>query len=74
MTLQELSNLSKKDFIEFSKNFNVFKTLEDPNYLIIKNKIYELLEIHQLTIDSIKPNPRILQGTLETGQIKSKQI
>lgn len=65
-----LQSCTKNEFIEFSQHFNIFRTLEEPNYCLVRDKIKELLPKFGLTENDILPKPRIIHGTLSAGQIK----
>ena len=69
-----LDNCNKQDFINFAKEFNVFKTLEEPNYLLVRDKILSLLDKLNLTNDDIIPNPRIKVYDLQTQNITKNDI
>ena len=64
--LEFLENCNKEEFINYSKNFNVYKTMKNPDYLIIKTKILDLLSKFDLTVDDILPDPRILDENVQT--------
>jgi hypothetical protein len=78
MTLEEqltyIENCNKDDFIQFAKTVNIFKTLEEPNYLTIKNKIVELLSKFNLTEQDILPDPRLLIGECRAVQVNINNI
>lgn len=61
--------MNKEEFIDFAKNFNVFMTLEEPNYLECKEKILSLLNKFQLSINDIQPNPRSIVYKQSTSLI-----
>lgn len=71
MTIQEelefIETCNKTDFIQHAKKVNVLRTMTEPNYLLIKDKILSLLSKHNLTIDDILPDARVI-----TSQIYSR--
>jgi hypothetical protein len=62
-----LQTCNTEDFIKYSKDFNVFKTTKESNYLLVKDTILSLLVKHNLTIDDIRPNIRTIDTRLRSG-------
>lgn len=57
--LTQIENADKQTFIDLARQVNVLKTKKEPHYLLVKDKILELLPKHNLTIDDILPLPRV---------------
>jgi len=56
--ITEITNADKQTFIDLARQVNILKTKKEPHYLMVKDKILELLPKHNLTIDDILPLPR----------------
>lgn len=68
--LDFLQSCNKEQFVQFAKNFNVFKTKQEANYLLIKDKIIELLSTHELTLNDIMPDIRKVTQYTSTRILK----
>lgn len=71
-TINFLDNCDKEEFINFAKEFNVYKTSKNEEYLTIKIKIYELLPKFNLSIADIMPLPRVLGGEVQTYKTNTR--
>lgn len=68
--IQLLETSSKDDFIKYAKKINILKTLKEPNYLLLRDKILNLLPKHDLNEIDVYPDPRRIKGNLEVKIIK----
>lgn len=74
MSLQQdiefLNSCNKEQFVAFAQQVNIFRTMQEPNYLTIKEHIISLLPKHNLTKNDVMPLPRRFAGDLITTKIK----
>jgi len=68
---QKINNFTKEEFIDYAKQLNIFKTIQEPNYLELKTTIIGLLSKFNLTENDVMPNKRQARLDIRTSVLKS---
>lgn len=67
--MKKIEDMNKQEFLEFARNFNIFKTVQWPEYLNTKQQILNILPKHNLSVKDLQPIRNIIiPGTGKIGR------